>query len=66
MPTIEIRPAQRLAFCRVCEQDIQKGDEMVTWYTNLSRGQNIHIHPKCVLHLAGLVMDKVMETKNAP
>jgi RNase P subunit RPR2 len=36
-----VRPAERKAFCRLCDKTIQKGQEMISWYT--IRGQSSHI-----------------------
>jgi len=47
----ELRPAKRLAHCRVCDEDIKIGNLMVTWYSSWNRGQHIHIHPECVAEL---------------
>lgn len=51
MSAPELRPAKRLAHCRVCDGDIKRGDPMVSWYSWRNRGQYIHIHPECVEEL---------------
>jgi hypothetical protein len=45
---MEIRLAQREAFCRGCDATIKKGDSMFTTYSHRNRGQNIHFCMKCV------------------
>jgi hypothetical protein len=48
------RPAERRAFCRGCDQPIEKGQEMVSWFTFRNRGQNIHICIPCCEAIGGL------------
>ena len=61
IPDVQYRKAKQLAFCRVCEKHINKGEDMVSWYTTLNRGQHIHIHPLCVMVLSELVKENIQD-----
>ena len=45
---MEIRKAQRHAFCRDCDKKIQVGEYILSMYSWRNRGQNIHICLDCV------------------
>lgn len=50
------RQPERNAFCRVCEKCIKRNEDyMVSWYSSLNRGMNIHICPDCVKALSELI-----------
>lgn len=61
IPDAQFRAAERNAVCRFCEEDINKGDKMLTWYTNCARGQYIHLHPHCVLHLSNIIINEMID-----
>lgn len=44
---INRRQAQREAFCRGCDDKIEKGEEMISTYSIRNRGQNIYFCLKC-------------------
>lgn len=58
----DYRKAERTAFCRLCESEIPRGSFMISWYTSLNRGQNIHMHPECVIDLGSFAVS--MKEKN--
>ncbi len=41
------RPAERDAYCRVCEQKIERGEIMVSWHSDANRGMYIHLCLDC-------------------
>jgi len=55
---IEIRKAERVAICRGCDTKIERGKEMVSWYT--IRGQSSHIHLcfDCVKKMYEMLIEK--------
>ena len=55
VPNVQYRTAERKAVCRFCEKDIKKGDFMLTWFTNCSRGHYIHLHPHCAKEIGTIV-----------
>jgi hypothetical protein len=56
-----LRPAERDAFCRYCDEVIKKGDDMLSFYSYRNRGQNIHLHPECVIKMAEEVNEGIKE-----
>lgn len=43
-----VRPTHRGAFCRVCDKEIQKGENMFSIFSRRNRGQHIHICKSCI------------------
>lgn len=54
---MEIRKAQRQAFCRACDKKIQVGESMLSMYSWRNRGQNIHICLDCVDEIHEMSID---------
>ena len=60
----EARLAQRNAVCRACHEDIPKGTPMISWYSSMNRGMNIHLHEECAIKLGLLAMTTPTEREN--
>ena len=43
----ELRKAERIAFCRACDSPINKGTDMVSWYSPRNQGMHIHLCIPC-------------------
>jgi len=52
---IELREAQRDAYCRGCDEVINRGEQMVSTYSFRNRGQHIHFCMSCADDIGGLV-----------
>ena len=55
--TAEKRPAQRPAFCRACDKEILKGEDMISMYSYRNRGQHIHICLQCASKMGELAKE---------
>lgn len=49
------RPAERNAFCRGCDEVIEKGQDMVSTYSWRNRGQYIHFCLDCAKIISKLI-----------
>lgn len=58
MSDVVKRKAQRLAYCRVCDDEIPIGQVMVSWYSHRNRGQNIFLHLHCAEAVGNLAKNK--------
>lgn len=58
---LKLRKAERVAYCRVCDEEIPRGADMVSWYSHRNTGQHIHICVPCVKKLGDLVVFKEAE-----
>lgn len=47
----KLRPAERDAYCRSCDEVMSKGTNMISWYSWRNRGMNIHLCLDCVREL---------------
>lgn len=47
----KLRPAEREAYCRSCDEVISKGTNMISWYSWRNQGMNIHLCLDCVREL---------------
>lgn len=52
-----VRKAERQAFCRLCDNVIEKGDTMLSFYSRRNRGQHIHICKCCVDKIRSVKME---------
>jgi hypothetical protein len=48
----KIKTAERQAFCRACDGTIERGEQMMSWYSYRNRGMHIHLHLECVRRMA--------------
>lgn len=46
-----IRKAERKAYCRCCDKQLQVGEEMTSWYSHRGQGQYIHICLNCSMEI---------------
>ena len=56
------RIAERNAFCRACSCNIDRGTEMISWYSIHGKGTNIHLCLPCISKLNEL-LDKEIESE---
>lgn len=54
MSAPERREAQRNAYCRSCDKEIQKKEEMITLWSRRNRGQYIHLCLECAKKIGKL------------
>lgn len=53
------RQVERQAFCRGCDEIIEKGSEMISTFSYRNRGQNIHFCLKCALEIGVLANKEI-------
>lgn len=53
-----LRQAERVAFCRACDEEIHKGEHMVSFYSLRNRGMWVHICTSCVEDIGGLIVPR--------
>lgn len=58
------REAQRNAVCRACHEPIPKGTPMISWYSSMNRGMDIHLHEECAIKLGALAMTTKTERED--
>jgi hypothetical protein len=51
------REAQRNAVCRACHESIPKGTPMISWWSYMNRGMDIHLHEECAIKLGTLAIN---------
>lgn len=52
---IQRRQAERKAYCRGCDKEIQRGEEMISTYSFRNTGQYIHFCLDCAKLIGDLV-----------
>lgn len=51
------RPIERTAYCRGCDKEMSKGEEVVSTYSWRNRGQYIYFCLKCAKDIGELAND---------
>ena len=46
-----IRKAERTAYCRLCDKQINRGEEMYSFWSYRNTGMWIHLHLECVKYM---------------
>ena len=54
---MEVRHNQRDAFCRGCDNKMERGTLMVSMYSPRNRGQYIHFCGECAMEIGALAQD---------
>lgn len=54
---IQLRPAERTAYCRGCDKELLKGELMISTYSSRNRGQHIHFCLDCAEEIGRLVKE---------
>lgn len=58
-----VRNAEHKARCRACDAELEKGTQMVSWYSFRNRGQYIHICLPCAKHIGYIAKEHKDEIK---
>lgn len=60
----ELRLAERQAYCRYCDDLIEKGEKMLSFYSHRNKGMYIHLHLDCVKSMNELIVKDNHEKTN--